>query len=354
MNKWEKAGIYTLLVQLTAYYFISFSPNFIDQYIIPYVFYPVSALLRFFSRWLPFSFGLILIFILSLWLLYKLIFSLRAIFRKQKSFKAFLTQTLAGLSPVLFIYMITWGFLYYRSPITHHMQLDTSEIELSELILLTEDLTSAANQLRSEIKTESFENLNFEEVERIAAGSFEFLPKNYRSNQNLFAKKAAGSTLLAYMGTAGIYTFWTGEANVNKILVPQDVPDVMLHEMAHQLGVASEDEASFVAWLAGKDHEDKVFRYSVTSKLLWRSLGQLYSMDSTSAAHIASQIDSIVVEDQFQSAASWEPYHNLIGENVVRPIYSFFLRANGEEEGIYSYNRIVDLAIFERRPRLEK
>ena len=75
-------------------------------------------------------------------------------------------------------------------------------------------------------------------------------------------KPFLGSRLLNFPRITGVYAPFTGEANVNV-----SVPDVALfftvmHEMAHQRGVALEDEANFVAFLTCVSHPDGEFVYS--------------------------------------------------------------------------------------------
>ncbi|MFN8548796.1 MAG: DUF3810 family protein [Candidatus Eisenbacteria bacterium] len=67
--------------------------------------------------------------------------------------------------------------------------------------------------------------------------------------------------LLSRCGINGIYIPFTGEAAVCAPPEPEQ-PFVMAHEMAHQRGIAREDEANFTSWLACRE--------AVTPPRAWR------------------------------------------------------------------------------------
>lgn len=349
MSRWAKAGIFSLIIQVFIFQVISKQTQWIESWYIPYIFTPLSKTLNTLTRWTHLSVGLLLAFGLGLVLV--LVFSRKVvgIFRRSYSVKKLLLNTLAWISPVYLYYMLTWGLLYHRQPVSSSFALDTTQIRTEELIDLGEFLVESTNEVRREIPDQRLDTIRFETMVKEASESFGFLPENIRIKKNLMAKRASGSTLLAYMGTAGIYTFWSGESNVNKIIATHEIPEVMLHEMAHQLGFASEDEASFLSWMAGKDHPDKLFQYSVKSGVMWRALRQIYQVDSVSAKAISAKIDSTVIRDAQLSLERWKPYRGLIQNSIITPIYNTFLKANGKEEGIKAYDQMIDLVIFERR-----
>ncbi len=64
------------------------------------------------------------------------------------------------------------------------------------------------------------------------------------------AKPILNSKLLCYTGITGIYSPFTGEPNVNVAVPDIYIPFTTLHEMAHQRGYGSEDEANFLAYIA--------------------------------------------------------------------------------------------------------
>ena len=80
-----------------------------------------------------------------------------------------------------------------------------------------------------------------------------------------------------YTHISGMYTFFTGEANVNV-----NYPDFIMvssaaHEMAHQRGVGKEDEANFVAFLVCTLSDDPYIRYCGYADVLNDLMGKLHS-----------------------------------------------------------------------------
>lgn len=355
MKNFRLIGIITLIVQIILYAFLSQYPDWIEANVVPYIFKPISKILRFLTGWLSFSVGLVFVYGLTVFLIYRLGKSIIYIIKRKTRFKSFLLNVLAWASPVYLFYMCTWGFLYHRKPVHQVLKYDTSPVNKEELKSLCEDLVAETNQLRKQIPSEYIDTVSHKEIFKKAALGFKETSKQYpflyfAEPQSL--KMATGSKLIAFMGAGGIYTFWSGEANVNKIHANHNIPYVALHEMAHQVGVASEDEASYVSWIVSKNHPDLLFQYSANYNVVWRSLRRLWSVDSTAANLLYGQLDSLVYRDAEIENKRWKPYRNLVAEYVVSPFYNFFLKANGREEGAMSYDMVIDLILFERRKAL--
>jgi hypothetical protein len=88
---------------------------------------------------------------------------------------------------------------------------------------------------------------------------FELSVKSYTSVEKEFPflkyekpsiKPSLISVPLSYMGFGGYLNPFTNEAQVNDCLPKYNFPTTTLHEMAHQIGYASESEANFIGFLA--------------------------------------------------------------------------------------------------------
>lgn len=352
MNKMKKAGIASLAVQIILFKFLASRPDWIENYYVPYVFRPLSFILRSFTSFFPFSVGLILVYLAVFLLIFFLVKNYRLVFLRKKHFWAYTSTLIAWLSPIYLYFMLTWGFLYHRQPVSELMGFSSPEnINVKELRDLCEHLVNETNATRALLDSKTIENLSRTDVLNKAPQAFQNLEKElpFLKYQTPSIKAATGSKFIAYMGAGGIYTFWSGEANINKIHPTIAIPGVTLHEMAHQAGIASEDEANFIAYYTGKSHPDPLFRYSANYEVVFRSLNKLWWADSTAANSLFSQLDSVVLQDRQLDYESWAPYRNLVQQYVVSPFYSFFLKSNGVQEGIMSYDRVVDLIILERR-----
>ncbi len=339
----RKIALYSLPLQIILYAYLRTKTSWIESSFIPYVFQPLSAILRHISSIFPFSTGLLSIYLIGIYLLYKL-FS-----QGKLGFKRFLREIPVWLAPILFFYQITWGLLYYRMPVSQLMGYSTETPTVDELRSLCEDLVKETNALRRQFSDDTLQNITSEKVFENAPSYYENLNLPFLKYRIPSIKKATGSALLAYMGTSGIYTFWSGEANVNKINIDVDLPAVTLHEMAHQMGFASEDEANYLAWLAGRNSGDAVTAYSANYHVIWRALARLSNVDSTSSKILYKTLDSAVYRDAHRDHLAWKSYRNPLQQFLIAPIYDLFLKANGREYGIMSYDQVIDLMIFERR-----
>ena len=87
------------------------------------------------------------------------------------------------------------------------------------------------------------------------------------------------SELMSYTHITGVYTFFTGEANINVAFPDYTIPYTAAHELAHQRGIAREDEANFVAFLVCNESDDPYIRYSAYLNLYEYVASSLYSAD---------------------------------------------------------------------------
>lgn len=344
-------GLITLPLQLLLFRFLCTQTQWIETVFVPGLFYPLTRLFRLITGWVPFSVGLVLIYLLAVLLLVLLIRNIRQVIRGERLLKDALLSLLAWSSPAFLFYTVTWGLLYYRQPVSTLLQYDTSPATVQELRQLCEDLVEETNHTRRQLTDSAIYEVSALTLLEKAPLAYSHARLPFLNYSTPSIKMATGSGLLAYMGTSGIYTFWSGEAHVNRINTPTDLPAVTLHEMAHQMGFASEDEANYMAWLTGKDFPDPLFQYSARYSVIWRSLRRLRNIDSTYAHTLYSRLDPAVYRDAEIENARWDPYRNVAQKYVITPFYNLFLKANGREYGVMSYDHVIDLIIYERRKK---
>ena len=141
---------------------------------------------------------------------------------------------------------------------------------------------------------------------------------------------------------------FTGEANVNMDPPNFLVPAVTCHEMAHQSGFASEDEANFVGYLACQFNPDINFQYSGNLMMLRYSMRSLYRLDSVAYEELAAKLTIEVKEDLRKNREYWQSFYNPI-DPLTDALYDLFLKANDQKEGIKSYSLVTSLLIGEYR-----
>jgi hypothetical protein len=170
------------------------------------------------------------------------------------------------------------------------------------------------------------------------AQTYSFLDYNCPSIKNSFF-----SLPLTYMGFAGYLNPFTGEAQVNGKIPMYNYPTVAAHEMAHQLGYASESEANFIGYLATIRNPNPYFRYSGYVTALRYCLGNWEVRDAHQLNEFLAKINPGVRANFRQSEVFWDSHETFI-DTGFKIFYDNFLKLN-KQEGLESYNRFVDLMI---------
>ena len=150
------------------------------------------------------------------------------------------------------------------------------------------------------------------------------------------------SHFMSYFGIAGIYIPFTGETIYNYNSPRANIPFNMAHEMAHAYGVAHEDEANFIGFLACFRSTCPEARYSGLYTALIYLLNELDSGEQRNA--IYDMLDQAVLDDLERGreySASWAGPARDFGESVNNA----YLIASGQPEGVESYDGVVRLLI---------
>jgi len=148
-------------------------------------------------------------------------------------------------------------------------------------------------------------------------------------------------TLTDYVG---FYFPFTGEANINTLAPRAQVPATVLHEFAHQRGIASEDEANFVAILAGVKGDNPIFAYS--SYLMGYNY-LAYALNRVAPERFRAIHETLAayVHADLENSRAYHARKNLMAQRVTNVMNDHMLRSYGEASGVQSYGEVVDLLI---------
>lgn len=252
------------------------------------------------------------------------------------------------------LFYAEWGFNYMRPSLYERMGLSIQARPVEELDALCRELACSAKELRAELCEN---DKGVFALEKDAQAEFSKIPAAYRllSEANaLFAgtvypaKGVKASAAMSYGGIAGIYIPFTAEANVNI-----DQPALLLassaaHETAHFLGIAREDEANFVSYLACSYSLDASVRYSGTMLALIHCANQLYSSDAELYSKLVSDCYSdAMIRDIRDYNAYWDSFEGPV-EEAMDNVNDSYLKFNKQENGVKSYGMMVDLLLAYR------
>ena len=150
------------------------------------------------------------------------------------------------------------------------------------------------------------------------------------------------SRLMSRMDFTGFYCAYTGESNVNIDSPACLLPSTVTHELAHQRGIASEQECNFLAIAASLACGDPVYRYS-GALMGYIHLGNaLYRADRERWEELRSELPEEVLADLRYHSAYWSQFEGLTA-TVSKRIYDSSLKSYGQTDGIQSYGTVVDL-----------
>lgn len=147
--------------------------------------------------------------------------------------------------------------------------------------------------------------------------------------------------ILLRWSTAGVYWPWAGEGNVDDGLLPLQKPAVIAHEMAHGYGFGEEGTCSFWAWMAGQETTDPALEYAYRLDY-WRDLAaRLRRADPEGYRDFReSQLDRGIINDLISIYINNAKYPDFLPA-VRNATYDAYLKAQGIDEGLLSYGRVV-------------
>jgi len=163
---------------------------------------------------------------------------------------------------------------------------------------------------------------------------------------NHYAKEVKFSRVLSYMDFTGFFFPFTAEANINTDAPDSMTPSVIAHELAHQRGIAREDEANFIAVLACLEGGSDEYVYSASLMALIYLQNALYSSGDTQTWEaIIDLYSDEVAADIAQNNAYWKPFRESASYQATNKTYDAFLKSYDQEFGIETYGRCVDLLV---------
>ncbi len=251
---------------------------------------------------------------------------------------------------ILNLFYATWGFNYFREPLATRMGLNISTRSVDELEAFVLKTARQARDLRATLHED--ENRVFAPQES-KDELFLKLPAAYTTlsvKHSAFptdvtrAKQIFWSTGLSWQGISGIYIGLTAEPNVNADQPPLLLYQAAAHEMAHQTGIASENEAELVGYLACVNSSDPNIRYSGLAYALIVAGNALYDADSARYLAATDTYGDAIWRDFTAYNDYWDAFSGEVRESADRR-NDAYLKHNSQPSGIKSYGEAADLLL---------
>jgi hypothetical protein len=261
------------------------------------------------------------------------------------------------------VFQVIWGLNYHQSSPDQQFGLEVkstyTEQELDRYSLV---LIDQMNHSRAEILETQFKNrpdsltLVIEKVKRAyaqVAMSYPFL--NYLAPNIKLSQFPIWGDRLGYLA---FYQPITSEAIIRADLPILLQPFTVAHEIAHQLGYASETEANFVAYLVCAESKDAVLNYSMQLQmftycqdealLMIARKGDFPQWKNTVARNKAA-LSPQVLKDRLEIKQFFRAHQGKMIPGSTA-LYDQFLQWNKQAKGIDSYNDVLLWAMaYEKR-----
>ena len=267
-----------------------------------------------------------------------------------------LTRQIFNLLAVIVLlassFVLTFGIAYDTTPLEDKMELEVTDPSADDLYLASACTRGELNQLeRSITRGESGAApmpYSFGEMVDKLNAAYDSLYEQYDflSPLHTTVKRIALSKPLTYTHLSGMYTFWSGEANVNVNYPDYIIVYTTAHEMAHQRGIGPEDEANFIAYLVCIASDDPYIRYCGYANMMEYLAGALYEADAAMYAERILPYYSDGLRGEYAAySAMFEPYRDSTASEVSGAVNDAYLKAQGQTAGTKSYGLVVDLAV---------
>ena len=161
---------------------------------------------------------------------------------------------------------------------------------------------------------------------------------------NAAPKAVVSSRGMSYLDFSGFYFPFTGEANLNDESPACYLPANICHELAHQQGIATEQECNFVGILAAITAESPAYQYSGYLMGYVHLANALYRAAPETWQTLRDSLPDTVRADLRQNSAYWAQFDGLVNTAATK-VYDGFLKSNGLTDGVQNYGTVVDLLL---------
>ncbi|TBX70050.1 DUF3810 domain-containing protein [Flavobacterium silvisoli] len=332
-----------LLIQILFLRLLAFFPETVERFYSNGLYMGISTISRTLLGSIPFSVGDVLYGTLIIYCIYWFLKN------RKISWKDKLWTTLNFVSVAYFLFHLLWAFNYYREPLFEKMNIQRDYTD-DDLYAFTEKLIAKTNAIQFQITHDKNKKVTNpytqDSIFKLTQNGYDNLANEYPffKYEIPSRKQSLFSLPLTYMGFGGYLNPFTNEAQVNAKLPMYGFPNVICHEMAHQIGYASESECNFIGFMACIKNKDLYFQYAAYVTALRYCLENIYVKNESKFKSLKPTIHKGIFENYKESEAFWEQYDTFIDKGF-HIFYDQFLKTNQQHDGMESYSKFVILLI---------
>ena len=272
--------------------------------------------------------------------------------RLKRSLTAGLRYFVGFLSVISLVFsVLVFGFNagFYSEGVEEKVDFEREDLSSEQLyetaILLIDAIKEDLPYVSYPENSYSQMTFSYAEMNQKLNQAYETLSDRYPSFQQIYSntKPVMLSKPWTYTHISGVYTFFTGEANVNT-----NYPDFIMvssaaHEMAHQRGIAKEDEANFTAFLVCSLSDDPYIRYCGYADVLNDLMGKLSSASSELYAKARAYMPQELKNEYTAYSVFFDEYRENVAATVSSAVNNAYITSHNQPQGVKSYGLVVDL-----------
>ena len=343
---WIATAICALLIPLFRIF-----PSFAD-FFNRYISQPLRLFFGLLTSVFPFSLAEMMLILSPVLLVLLIVFGIRKHSRTWKSAGMYLLKIFSAVLVFFILFVSNFAAGYYGAPLNDARKLDLDRQKSS-----AEDLYQTALHLVENINRET-ENIAFEDkdfsimpyrlsgMNRHLLNAYDTFCREHDFIGHFYSrvKPVLLSEAMSYTHITGVYSYFTGEANLNVNFPDDTLPFTAAHELAHQRGIAREDEANFIAYLICISSDDAYIRYSGYLNMYEYVANALWKADRDLYYEVRNMLAPAVRYEMIAYSNFFDKYRNSVAGEISGTVNDLYLKGNGTE-GTRSYGLVVDLAV---------
>lgn len=266
----------------------------------------------------------------------------------------YMTRNSYAVLGVLFlivsIYLSAFAPCYFRTSVEDELSLERETVTKADVynaaVIVSEEIKNLEGSITADCTGKTLMPYSYSELVFKLNEAYESVCKKYDFISDFYSypKPLIISELMPYTRISGFYTFFTGESNVSTAYPDFMLPYTMAHEMAHQRGIAREDEANFIAFLVCMESADEYIRYSGYTELMNYLTDALYLADYALYSQVYSSA-SVLYKNEYAAYVSFiRSTDSKKVSGVTESINNSMLQSQGQEAGSDSYGLVAELA----------
>ena len=305
-----------------------------------FVYPAVSTVLSLLASVVPFSLEEIMVFGFIAAFLWVFIRTLAA----KKSFWWYLGRNALVVMWLVVWFYVGWGNNYYRTPLLHRIHAERQLFSPGVFDHFLYAYTDSLNDLHAPVVLPEREALEKD----IKAFYNETLPDvGYtRLKRWQHPKRPLLNRLYSAVGVSGFLGPFFCETHVNLDVLQQDYPFTLAHEMAHLMGVTSEAEANYWAYVYCIRNADEHIRYCGYYAILPHVAANVRNFFSEEYySYWMRTVDPGVREEYVAEREHWEALNIPFIDSIQSWLMDASLKHNKVSSGAKEYSEVVSLIL---------